>query len=127
MAGVDGDRVLVAGCGTGALVAAHLLALCPGVTAAALVAPSGDEPLLPRGFVAPPAGLVDLLATADGRRVVVLSPRVGVDLPALEAAAQAAGVEHEALDDHHRLAPAARRRVRAWLRDACADRTRRAA
>ena len=119
--------MLLAGYGTGALVAAHVLALCPGVTAAALVAPSGDEPLLPRGFAPPPAGLVDLLATAAGRRVLVLSPRVGFDLPAVEAAARAAGVEHEALDDHHRLAPATRRRVRAWLRDAAADRARRAA
>ena len=125
--GVDGRRVLLAGYGTGALVAAHVLALCPAVTAAALVAPSGDEPLLPCGFTAPPAGLVDLLATAAGRRVLVLSPRVGFDLPAVEAAARAAGVAHEALDDHHRLAPAARRRVRGWLRDAAADRARRAA
>ena len=67
---------------TGALVAAHLLALCPGVTAAVLVAPSGDEPLLPGGFAAPPAGLVDLLAPRPARRVLVLSPRVGFDLPA---------------------------------------------
>ena len=125
--GVDGRRVLLAGYGTGALVAAHVLALCPAVTAAALVAPSGDEPLLPCGFTAPPAGLVDLLATAAGRRVLVLSPRVGFDLPAVEAAARAAGVAHEALDDHHRLAPAARRRVRGWLRDAAANRARRAA
>ena len=125
---VDGARVLLAGYGTGALVAAHLLALSPGVTAAALVAPSGDEPLLPRGFAAPPAGLVDLLATAAGRRVLVLSPRVGFDLRAVEAAARAAGVEHEALADHHRLAPGTSRRMRTWLRDAAgAERARRAA
>ena len=85
--GVDGRRVLLAGYGTGALVAAHVLALCPAVTAAALVAPSGSEPLLPCGFTAPPAARRPP-ATAAGRRVLVLSPRVGFDLRAVEAAAR---------------------------------------
>ena len=103
--------VLLAGYGTGALVALHLAASAPEAQAVTVVAPTSDRPLL---AAAPDHALADVLA-ATSVPVVVLDPQhdplAGPGAVAASCAAAGAHVTHDPVDDWHRLAPTTRRRL----------------
>ena len=125
--GVDGGRVLVAGYGTGALVAAHLLALCPGRDRRRARGPVGRRAAVAprlrgaaRGPGRPPR---HRRRPPRGRAVPARGGRPARDRGRCSGRGRRARGARRPPPPRPRHAPA----VRAWLRDASADRARRAA